>query len=80
MDVPSLSAAFPSLQMDMLDDLNLVLPPEDSEMHYYSYPIDDNLFGQYVGQLEAGATHVAHSEGMSTRSTFDSVMKCPFNL
>lgn len=58
--LPSLSTAFPSLQLDaMLEDLNLPLPDEDKETHFYSFPIDDAFFGQYVGQLEAGASHVA---------------------
>lgn len=57
---PSLNMAFPSLPLDaMLEDLNLPLPDEDKETHFYSFPIDDNFFGQYVGQLEAGASHVA---------------------
>jgi hypothetical protein len=67
MEAPTLSAAFPSLQLDMLEDLNLPLPDEGNEMHYYSFPIDDNIFGQYVGRLEAGASHAAPLlEGMST--------------
>ncbi len=63
MEAPSLSAAFPSLQFDMLDDIDLALPDEDHETHYYSYPIDENTFGQYVDQLEAGAIHAAPLQG-----------------
>lgn len=64
MEAPSLSAAFPSLQFDLLDDIDLALPDEDQETHYYSFPIDDNVFGQYVGQLEAGAGQAAPLQGL----------------
>eukprot|EP00884_Botryococcus_braunii_P001627 jgi/Botrbrau1/11465/Bobra.27_4s0006.1 len=65
MEAPTLSAVFPSLQFDMLDDIDLALPDEDHETHYYSYPIDENTFGQYVDQLEAGAIQAAPLQGFA---------------